>query len=57
MPGEGTLNLDNCIQVLGGRMKDLEGLAMCVSPDGLASFLSWLTIDALKDIIDQASSE
>jgi hypothetical protein len=36
--GEKTLNLDNCIRVLGGRMKDLEGLAqrlaMGVSPDG-----------------------
>lgn len=34
------LNLDNCIRVLGGRMKDLEGLAqrlaMGVSPDGPA---------------------
>jgi hypothetical protein len=33
------LNLDNCIRILGGRMKDLEGLAqrlaMGVSPDGI----------------------
>lgn len=38
---EPELNLDNCIRVLGGRMKDLEGLAqrlaMGVSPDGLLS--------------------
>ena len=38
---ERELNLDNCIRVLGGRMKDLEGLAqrlaMGVSPDGLLS--------------------
>lgn len=36
---ERELNLDDCIRVLGGRMKDLEGLAqrlaMGVSPDGL----------------------
>jgi hypothetical protein len=35
------LDLENCIRVLGGRMKDLEGLAqrlaMGVSPDGLLS--------------------
>jgi hypothetical protein len=35
---ERTLNLDNCIRILGGRMKDLEGLAqrlaLGVSPDG-----------------------
>ena len=41
---ERQLNLDNCIRVLGGRMKDLEGLAqrlaMGASPDGLLlSFL------------------
>jgi hypothetical protein len=33
------LNLDNCIRIVGGRMKDLEGLAqrlaMGVSPDGI----------------------
>lgn len=38
---ERELDLDNCIRVLGGRMKDLEGLAqriaMGVSPDGLLS--------------------
>jgi hypothetical protein len=38
-PEERTLNLDNSIRVLGGRLKDLEGLAqrlaMDVSPDGL----------------------
>jgi hypothetical protein len=36
---ERDLNLDNCIRILGGRMKDLEGLsqrlAMGVSPDGM----------------------
>ena len=40
-PSDRTLNLDNCIRVLGGRMKDLEGLAqrlaMDVSPDGFTS--------------------
>jgi hypothetical protein len=37
-PSERNLNLESCIRVLGGRMKDLEGLAqrlaMGVSPDG-----------------------
>jgi hypothetical protein len=36
---ERDLNLDTCIRILGGRMKDLEGLsqrlAMGVSPDGM----------------------
>ena len=44
---ERDLNLDNCIRVLGGRLKDLEGLvqrlAMGVSPDGLSfSSLTYL---------------
>ena len=38
LSSERNLDLDNCIHVLGGRMKDLEGLAqrlaMGVSPDG-----------------------
>lgn len=54
------LNLDNSIRVLGGRMRDLEGLAqrlaMGISPDGL-SHLKLLTIDALKDIVAQSASE
>ena len=37
-PSERNLDLDNCIRVLGGRIRDLEGLAqrlaMGVSPDG-----------------------
>jgi hypothetical protein len=37
---ERQLNLDNCIRIIGGRMKDLEGLAqrlaMGASPDGTA---------------------
>lgn len=36
---ERALNLDHCIRILGGRMKDLEGLAqrlaLGVSPDGI----------------------
>lgn len=39
IPAERNLNLDDCIRVLGGRMKDLDGLAqrlaLGVSPDGL----------------------
>jgi hypothetical protein len=39
-PSERNLNLDSCIRVLGGRMKDLEGLAqrlaMGASPEGPA---------------------
>ena len=38
---ERQLDLDNCIRVIGGRMKDLEGLAqrlaMGASPDGKRS--------------------
>lgn len=37
-PAQRNLNLDNCIHVLGGRIKDLEGLAqrlaMGAAPDG-----------------------
>jgi hypothetical protein len=36
---ERAINLDNCIRIIGGRVKDLEGLAqrlaMGVSPDGI----------------------
>lgn len=58
---ERQLDLDNCIRVIGGRMKDLEGLAqrlaMGASPDGKRSLLYNLIVDALKDIIGQAASE
>jgi len=44
---ERKLDLDNCIRVLGGRMKDLEGLAqrlaMGLSPDG--SFCPVVRVD------------
>ena len=61
-PSERNLDLDNCIHVLGGRIRDLEGLAqrlaMGVSPDSSGPHLKCiLMVDALQDMVGQTASE